>query len=616
MLWWICHGRCSGSVSVFLVWEAMVPEKITGKTEDRAKLNFEQLLEFVTEKFPSCVIEKQEEEKNEDTGVTEIRYERAINWQALGTLVGTELSEEQGSVHRELFGFAWSGKNEAAREANRVIDMTLRPCPAESLDWDNTGNLYIEGDNLQALKMLQGSYLGKVKMIYIDPPYNTGNEFVYNDDFRQNQEDYVKEAGEIDEDSGARLVSKAFTLNANTSPRYHSKWCSMMYSRLLLARDLLRCDGVIFISIDDHEQHHLRDICDEIFGERNFVAQFVWQRAYSPKNDAKYVSYSHDYVLMYARELDTFAIGRLPLTKEALARYKNPDNDPRGPWKSGDMSVKSYNKAYDYQIVTPSGRVVDPPDGRCWRIGKDGYEALVKDNRINFGKDGDNMPSIKRFLSERKSEGMTPTSLSLLTRDIEEDTGLAIAELKNLLDAGIFSGTKVNWLLNQLLILATISDDAREAVSDFFKKLDEADKLPTSLMLYEWVGHSQEGAQELKAIMNDGVFDGPKPVRLIRHLLTLANLAPQDGDIVLDFFSGSATTAEAVMRANAEDGGNRRFILVQLPEECKANKPAALAGYRNICEIGKERIRRVANAIASQVDCTKIVHGGGYECFR
>ena len=596
--------------------EKKVPEKITGKTEDRAKLNFEQLLEFVTEKFPSCVIEKQVEEKNEATGATEIRYERAINWQALGTLVGTGLSEEQGIVRRELFGFAWSGKNEAAREANRVIDMTLRPCPAESLDWNNTGNLYIEGDNLQALKMLQGSYLGKVKMIYIDPPYNTGNEFVYNDDFRQNQEDYAQESGEIDEVSGARLVSKAFTLNANTSPRYHSKWCSMMYSRLLLARDLLRRDGVIFISIDDHEQHHLRDICDEIFGERNFVAQFVWQRAYSPKNDADYVPYSHDYVLMYVRELDSFAVGRLPFTEEARDRYKNPDNDPRGPWKSGDFSVQRYDKDAVYPITTPSGRVVYPARGRCWNASKEKFEALVKDNRIYFGEDGNCKPSLKYFLNERKSEDMTPTSLSLLTREFVEDSELYISELKTMMDAGIFSGLRVCWLLNQLLVLAVLSKGARKALSDFVKKLDVADKLPTSLMLYEWVGHSQEGAQELKAIMNDGVFDGPKPVRLIRHLLTLANLAPQDGDIVLDFFSGSATTAEAVMRANAEDGGNRRFILVQLPEECKANKPAALAGYRNICEIGKERIRRVANAIASQVDCTKIVHGGGYECFR
>ena len=526
--------------------EKKVPEKITGKTEDRAKLNFAQLLGFVAEKFPSCVIEKQVEEKNEDTGATEIRYERAINWQALGTLVGTELSEEQGSARRELFGFAWSGKNEAAREANRVIDMTLRPCPAESLDWDNTGNLYIEGDNLQALKMLQGSYLGKVKMIYIDPPYNTGNEFVYNDDFRQNQEDYAREAGEIDEVSGARLVSKAFTLNADTSPRYHSKWCSMMYSRLLLARDLLRRDGVIFISIDDHEQHHLRDICDEIFCERNFVAQFVWQRAYSPKNDQKYVSVSHDYILMYAREIDSFTIGRLPYTEEAKARYTNPDNDPRGPWQSDNLTVKTYSKSCDFPITTPTGRVINPPKGRCWRVSKESFEKLVKDNRIYFGSDGNNVPRFKRFFSELKHDGM----------------------------------------------------------------------VPTSLLFYQDVGHSQEGAQELKAIMNNGVFDGPKPVRLLRHLLMLANLAPQDGDIVLDFFSGSATTAEAVMRANAEDGGNRRFILVQLPEECKENTPASQAGYRNICEIGKERIRRVAKAIASQTDCTKIVHGGGYEGFR
>ena len=518
-----------------------MPEKITGKTEDRAKLNFEQLLEFVAEKFPSCVIEKQTEEKNEDTGATEIRYERAINWQALGNLVGTELSEEQGSARRELFGFAWSGKNEAAREANRVIDMTLRPCPEESLDWDNTGNLYIEGDNLQALKMLQGSYLGKVKMIYIDPPYNTGNEFVYNDDFCQSQEDYVKESGEIDEVSGARLVSKAFTLNADTSPRYHSKWCSMMYSRLLLARDLLRRDGVIFISIDDHEQHHLRDICDEIFGERNFVAQFVWQRNPSPKNDNKYVAVSHEYILMYARAIELFDIGRLPFSEEGKERdYSNPDNDPRGIWTSGPIT-SSYNEEYNYPITTPSGKVYYPTEGTSWRYPKDGFAELVADNRIYFGKNGSSRPRIKRFFSE---------------------------------------------LLNNTTV-------------------------PRSLLLWQEVGKTQDGSGALKKVEMGGVFISPKPVRLLRHLLTLANLASQSGEIVLDFFSGSATTAEAVMRANAEDGGNRHFILVQLPEACKENTPASQAGYRNICEIGKERIRRVANAITSQSNCTKIVQGGG-----
>ena len=522
-------------------------EKITGKTEDRAKLNFNQLLEFVAEKFPSCVIEKQVEEKNEATGATEIRYERAINWQALGTLVGTELSEEQGSVRRELFGFAWSGKNEAAREANRVIDMTLRPCPAESLDWDNTGNLYIEGDNLQALKMLQGSYLGKVKMIYIDPPYNTGNEFVYNDDFCQSQEDYAQEAGEIDEVSGARLVSKAFTLNANTSPRYHSKWCSMMYSRLLLARDLLRRDGVIFISIDDHEQHHLRDICDEIFGERNFVAQFVWQRNPSPKNDNKYVAVSHEYILMYTRSIEEFDIGRLPFSEEGKERdYSNPDNDPRGIWTSSPITVREYSKDNDYPITTPSGRVVYPTKGRSWSMSLESFNALVQDNRIDFGKKGDSKPRLKRFFSE-----------------LQNDTAV-----------------------------------------------------PRSLLLWQEVGKTQDGSGALKKVEMGGVFISPKPVRLLRHLLILANLAPKAGDVVLDFFSGSATTAEAVMRANAEDGGNRHFILVQLPEKCKENTPASQAGYRNICEIGKERIRRVAKAIASQFDCTKIVHGGGYEGFR
>lgn len=327
-----------------------MPEKITGKTEDRAKLNFEQLLAFVADKFPSCVIEKQVAETNEDTGATEIHYKRAINWQALGTLVGEELSSGQSAVGCELFGFVWAGKSKAAREANRMIDLTLRPCSAESLDWDNTGNLYIEGDNLQALKMLQGSYLGKVKMIYIDPPYNTGNEFVYNDDFRQSQEDYARETGELDADSGNRLISKAFTLNADTSPRYHSKWCSMMYSRLLLARDLLRPDGVIFISIDDHEQHHLRDICDEVFGERNFIACFPRVTKKSGKSTDK-VAKNHDYVLLYGKSEESQLLREVQDTSDFTLEDEYVAE--RGRYKLNqtlDYNSLSYNASLDYPI--------------------------------------------------------------------------------------------------------------------------------------------------------------------------------------------------------------------------------------------------------------------------
>ena len=528
-----------------------MPEKIKGQTADGVQRNLERLTQCVAELFPAAVIEQpfglcgqgQQESQNAASHPAP-EYKHVINWQALGELVGLQLTAEAGvsSSAREPFGFFWSGKRAAVQESTCSISKALRPCIAESKDWDSTGNLYVEGDNLEVLKLLQGSYLAKIKMIYIDPPYNTGNDsFVYHDDFTQSREEYAAEAGLIDEGTGARMVA-----NSSTDPRYHSQWCSMMYARLLLARSFLRSDGVIFISIDDHEQHHLREICDEVFGERNFVAQFIWQRAFSPKNDAKYVSTSHDYILMYARNIDSFTIGRLPFTEEAKARYKNPDNDPRGPWTSGDLSVKTYNKSYDYSIETPSGREVRPPKGSCWRVSKERFAELLADKRIVFGKDGNGSPMLKRFLSERKREGMTPTSL----------------------------------------------------------------------LLHEMVGHSKEGAQELNTLMDGRVFDGPKPVRLIRHLMTLANLDPHGSDIVLDFFSGSATTAEAVMRANAEDGGNRRFILVQFPEQCAPDAPYPLDHYRNICEIGKERIRRAAAAIASQVDCTKIVHGGGYEGFR
>lgn len=255
----------------------------------------------------------------------------------------------------EAYEFTWVGKNAAIVEANKPIRKTLRPCKEESVDWDTTENLYIEGDNLEVLKLLQESYLGKVKMIYIDPPYNTGNDFIYRDDFTSSREEYEEEAGTFD-DEGNRMFK-----NTDTNGRFHSDWCSMIYSRLLLARNLLSDDGVIFISIDDNEQDNLKKICDEVFGESNFIAQLIWERAYSPKNDAKYISNSHDYVLMFAKSIDNFTIGRLPRTEEANARYSNPDNDPRGIWKPSDMSVKTYNSECDYPITTPSGRVVEPP---------------------------------------------------------------------------------------------------------------------------------------------------------------------------------------------------------------------------------------------------------------
>ena len=511
-----------------------MPKKISGKSVDGAQQNFEQVLDFLAQIFPSCVIEKRVADADSEDQSALVRD---IDWQVLGNMIGKTLScEENELLRREPFGFCWAGKNEAAREATRPISMALRPCLKDSEDWDHTGNLYLEGDNLQALKLLQGSYLGKVKMIYIDPPYNTGKDtFGYVDDFAQSREEFAK-AYLLDEETGARLIS-----SKAGSGRYHSQWCSMMYSRLQVARSLLHRDGVIFISIDDYEAHHLRAICDEVFGEYNFIAQLVWQRTTAPKNDAKYISNSHDYILMYARDLASFTIGRPPLPQRIVDTYTNPDNDPRGPWKPDNFSVKTRNVSCVYPITTPTGKQVYPPEGRAWLVSKERYQEYLADNRIYFAKDGDGSVGVKRFLSERKRDGITPTSL----------------------------------------------------------------------LLAEDIGTNADAAKALKELMQASVFTGPKPVSLLRHLLTLANLDPHGGDIVLDFFSGSATTAEAVMRANAEDGGNRRFILVQLPEPCEEDGTAAAAGFKNLCEVGKARIRAVAKDIASSFDCTKIVHGGG-----
>ena len=437
----------------------------------------------------------------------------------------------------EAYEFNWVGKQAARAEVLRPTKKTLRPVKEDSVDWDNTENLYIEGDNLEVLKLLQKSYLGKVKMIYIDPPYNTGNDFVYHDHFAHSKQEEDLFAGNVDE------LGNRYLKNTDSNGRYHSDWCSMMYSRLMVARTLLTEDGVIFISIDDNEVENLRKICDEVFGEGNFIAQLVWERAYSPKNDAKFVSNSHDYVLMVAKNSDEFVIGRLDRTEEANARYSNPDNDPRGIWKPSDMSVKTYNAECDYSITTPSGRVVEPPAGRCWSLSKKAFFERLQDNRIWFGSDGNSVPSIKRFLTELKHEGMAPTSI----------------------------------------------------------------------LFYKEVGHSQEGAKEVVALFGDkGVFDGPKPVRLIERLITLANL--KEDSIVLDFFSGSATTAHALMQVNAKKNKSCKYILVQLPELVSETKKDL--GYKNICEIGEERIRRAGKKIKEESPLTTADLDTGFRVFR
>ena len=482
-------------------------DKFTFKTADGVDVNLEKL----SQTFPEVITETMGEDG---------KIKRVADFEKLKMLLGDSAAEHP----QEFYEFTWSGKNEAIFEAAKATTKTLRPCPEESKNWDTTQNLYIEGDNLEALKILQEAYLGKVKMIYIDPPYNTGKDFVYRDNFHKSAEEGKEDETVRDEETDNNLFQ-----NTESNGRFHSDWCSMIYPRLKLARDLLRDDGVIFISIDDNEVHNLRKICDEIFGESNFVAQLIWERAYAPKNDAKFISNSHDYILMFTKQINNFVIGRLERTDEANSRYSNPDNDKRGAWKSSDMSVKTYTETCDYPITTPSGRIVEPPAGRCWSLSKNAFLERLQDNRIWFGPKGDSTPSIKRFLSELKFDGMAPTSI----------------------------------------------------------------------LFYKEVGHSQEGAKEVKDLIDGkGLFDGPKPVRLLRRLLRLANT--DKDSIILDFFSGSATTAHACMQLNAEDGGNRKFIMVQLPEVCAPDSEAAKAGYKNICEIGKERIRRAGEKIKAE----------------
>ncbi len=471
--------------------------------------------------FPNCLTERIGENG---------RLEHAIDFDKLRV----ELSKGIVEGQQERYQFTWPGKREAMRIANTPSNMTLRPDRESSVDFDNTGNLYIEGDNLEVLKLLREDYLGKVKMIYIDPPYNTGNDFVYEDDFSQTAGEFRDKSGMFDEDGN--MILQNYEVNSESNGRFHTDWLNMIYPRLKVARDLLTEDGVIFISIDDNEVENLRKVCDEVFGERNFIAQLIWERAYSPKNDARFISNSHDYVIMFAKNIDNYVIGRLDRTDEANARYQNPDNDPRGVWKPSDLSVKTYNAECDYPITTPTGRIIEPPAGRCWSLSKKAFFERLQDNRIWFGSDGNSVPCIKRFLTELKYDGMAPTSI----------------------------------------------------------------------LFYKEVGHSQEGAKEVVSLFGDkGVFDGPKPVRLLQRLITLANL--KDDSIVLDFFSGSATTAHALMKTNLEKGTDRKFILVQLPEKVSDKKKDQ--GYGTICEIGKERIRRAGKKILEELATKKAENG-------
>lgn len=446
----------------------------------------------------------------------EVVTEYQIDFEKLRLILGDEVDDKS-----EKYSFTWNGKPDAIKLTQQPSTGTLRPNKEKSKDWESTENLYIEGDNLEASKILQKSYSNKIKVIYIDPPYNTGKDFVYNDNFTNSINNYFKQTGQSN--------SEGYKLSTNTEQngRFHTDWLNMMYPRLQLAKNLLKDDGVIFISIDDNEQANLKKMCDEIFGEQNFLAQVIWERAYAPVNLKKNFSESHDYILVYAKNKNNVETDGIPRGTRQTSMYVNPDNDPRGPYKPDNFSVGPAIEKNIYEITTPSGRKVWPPSGYSWRFSKEKYNELITENRIWFGEDGNNVPAYKRFLSDVK-DGVTPMTI--------------------------------------------------------WKYVD--------------VGHSQSASQGLKKLMKDkAYFTYPKPVPLIKRILQLYS---NEDSIILDFFAGSSTTAHATMDLNAEDGGSRRFIMIQLPEPLTEDTVAYKDGYRNISELSQERIHQSGNKIIKE----------------
>ena len=440
----------------------------------------------------------------------DIVSEGKINFEKLREALGDAMETQE-----ERYNFSWNGKALAKRIAQTQSTGTLLPCKAESKHWDTTQNLFIEGDNLEVLKLLQKSYHKQVKMIYIDPPYNTGNEFIYPDNYQDNLDTYLQYTHQKDSEG------RKFGTNADTSGRYHTNWLNMMYPRLKLARNLLRDDGVIFISIDDGEVANLRKLCDEVFGEENFVANIIWQKKYAASNDAKYLSDLHDHILLYCKTKNNWKPNLFKRPEELNAKYANPDNDPRGPWYSTNLSVKTYSAKNDYIITSPAGIKFSPPPSRCWVVSEDKYLELFTDNRIWFGRDGTSRPYKKGFLSE-------------------------------------------------------VQDGV----------------VPTTIWSHQDAGHNIGAKTEIRDLFSDttNLFDTPKPTKLILRLLELAT-SPNEESIILDFFGGSGTTADAILRCNIADNGNRKFIMVQLPEPIKESQ------YKTISDICKERIRRAGEKI-------------------
>ena len=490
-----------------------------------------QNIDKIAALFPNCITEMLDEEKSTHDHKV---YKRGINFELLKQMLSPDVVDGD-----EAYEFTWVGKKASIVEANKPIRKTLRPCPAESKNWDDTENLYIEGDNLEVLKLLQESYLGKVKMIYIDPPYNTGNDFIYADDFMRSQDEENRQMGMYDEDEN-RLFK-----NNDSNGRFHSDWCSMMYSRLMLARNLLTDDGVIFISIDDNEQENLKKICDEVLGSSNFIAQMVWQKRTSP-DARRIISAGHEYILAYVKDevLGHSVLNPLPFDENDYARYKNPDNDPNGPWISTDCTAQGGHgtKEQFYDLVTPAGRIVKLQDGLCWRYTQKRMKEEIDAGHIWFGFDGQGVPRKKTYLADREGKTMW------------------------------------TWWPNTE------------------------------------VGHTQEATKEISNLMGQtGLMDFPKPVRLMNRLV---HIATQKDSIVLDFFSGSSTTAHAVICENSLDSGNRKFIMVQLPEPCDEKSTAYKTGYKTICDIGKERIRRAGEKVREESPLTTQNLDIGFRVFK
>ena len=465
-------------------------------------------IEKIGKMFPNCITE---------TVDADGKPKKAINFDILRQMLSEDIIEGE-----ESYEFTWVGKKASIVEANKPIRKTLRPCKEESVNWDTTENLYIEGDNLEVLKLLQESYLGKVKMIYIDPPYNTGNDFIYNDDFSINGEEYAEESGEYD-DNGNRMFK-----NTDSNGRFHSDWCSMIYSRLLVARNLLSDDGVIFISIDDNEQENLKKICDEVFGELNFVGEIIRKTKSMTGDNINCFNLQHEILLIYSKYRSQMLFKG---EEKTFDNYSNTDNDPNGDWCTGDPSAKSGGPSTYFEIENPFTHKKDlPPIGRYWAFSKDTLKKYITNGKIKFKEnycDGERGFIFKRYKKDA----------STLYDPVHSIFGID------------------NEYMNQV------------------------------------------ATTELKKIFEKNVFSYPKPVSFIEKVVRYTT---EKDAIVMDFFSGSATTAHATMQLNAEDGGHRKFIMVQLPESTDEKSEAYKAGYKNICEIGKERIRRAGKKILEE----------------